>query len=449
VVQFKEWNVIWSQPEALSITIFNVTNAAKMSQTLNPEGTPTHKALDPVRMQRTFVDCGDFSYAGDLGINLCTNTVVTSDIEALSNTIAVPNVGFIAGKNNNVLTTNNNLFTVGKMSTVLASYYATGAGSQNYMLTTPAKNTALRNTYAGRQARPGVRMLLFFNSIGSNADKCLANPYCGAACAWSTSCEPLNYGHHGLLMPSGSFFLSFAKFNGIAHWPWVPWNWEEYLKDAELPPKFNFVLFSPETMVHSEYTVTEETTLEKFPGVKFHLWKTLQLRGSCGGPSVVVGKDCNSPTGHVSVDYRFNKKLNINLLYIHQAESSGTEIYAELISGLRMDFLDSWQMSAHVRSPADSSSGVKVEKYPLFWMSRRPASNNRVEMGIDMFKITNKFDEYFQGYGDAMIFFELIGFAVYALTFWMFLYMFFYGLSCVGFINDVSARFKPLAPQYI
>jgi len=457
-VQFKEWSEIWALGEQLSIVIWNTTNADKLMSSQTKREDPSFTSLPPIHLERTFTDGGTWSFAGQLSLKMHANVRLSSDIEALIATAAVPNLVYVASTNNNVdMTSNKNIFSYVKVGSLLGhttqasqgsannvAYFEIATSTKSDVLTVPAKGTAFRDYSPKPNRKEAVKGLLFFTSIGTDQERCLASKFCGSQCVWSNICEPLQYGHHGLLLPSGSFFLNFRDGLGVAHWPLVPWKYLEY----SFPPKYSIILFNPETFVPSEYKNTGDGSLEKYPDVNFWLWKAVKVLGSCDDMlSLGDGKDCDAPPGYVNVD--FTKALTgnkfINLLYVSlprgddgsaSSQAASPEIYSEIISGLRIEFFDSWQINAHIRSL--DAGGRWVEKYPLFWISRRPAE-----------KHFDRFSSEFQNYGLTMFTDSMIAWCLYILSFFVMLYMFFYGMTCVDYMTNITKQYAPHEIDYI
>jgi hypothetical protein len=398
-------------------------------------------------IDRKLVDVGTTSLGGALTLKLRSSSYLTGD--APTGSVTIPNLASMsaygkgAGKAGLFSTVEvKSLFTEAQGPTYfnLASKYTT------YGLSVPAKGTYYKlnvpqapydTMYMEKMnrnfgTRNGVKNLLYFQSIGNDMERCLVSPTCMAQCTWSAGCEPLPYGHQGQLMPSGSFWMDWVSMNTIAHWPMVPWKFEEYITDVFHENPKPVIIINPETFLLSEYKNIEETTNEKYPGIKGWLWKSAKLVQQCEGSyGIWTGKDCDSPDGYVSVDFTspmlaggMNKVLYASMPSADGGAGMSSEIFSEKISGLKLDFKEYWQMNALFQGTP----------YPLFAITRKP--------GAAQLSFADRFGSSFEDYGSTTIVYTWIGHGLNIVLFFIVLYMLFYGLTCVTYLNDVGDNFQ-------
>merc|ERR1719160_1025664 len=119
----------------------------------------------------------------------------------------------------------------------------------------PAKGTAWLKHTSEPFKKYGTKGLYYFTSIGDNSQRCW-DPGCAGGCDWSTSCEPVPYGFHGIVLPSGSFYWPSLAFT-LTHKPIIPWNYKEWTGD-ELEKRWPISVFDPETFVSTSFMIKAE-----------------------------------------------------------------------------------------------------------------------------------------------------------------------------------------------
>jgi len=420
-VQFKDWMQILTEPELLSINLYNITdNAGK-----------EFAALPAINAERTYADAGTLSAGGSLYLALTSNTKLL-DTENLQSQVVIPNLAAVAGANNQVAA--NNLLSKVTMASLLGeggAYFNAGKGGKSQVYNVPAKGTGYRKYTSTPFKLAGVKALYYLTSVGDDQTRCW-DQGCASGCAWSTTCEPLAYSHDGTVMPCGNLFMNYAAA-GFAQLPIVPWSYREYV-GADIELRKSVAVFDPEIFVSTEYAVTAEepdATAEKYPGVKVWSWEAQGLIPTCAKPSLIEGKDCDSPKGFVNVDFASSLVPTkfTRILYVSMPEEAKPVIKSEIVSGLRLDYVRSWQMNAKING----------EMMKMFWISSRPAGIVATPGG---YKATDKFTESFQNYGAEMIVLQLVAGAATCLFLGAAIALLLYASSCIDFWNNISKTYE-------
>jgi hypothetical protein len=449
-VQFKEWMEIYTMNEEQSVTLFNVTNTNSQA--------PTFSAMAPIDFIKGTADGGSISFGGQLILALGSKMVPKST-EAFASKVTIPDLLSVSAQGNKMSTVGSVLTTV-PVSSLLASkattggliYMDLGPTPSFSILNVPAKGTYFKH-YAPRNLndpfhrRYAVKGLLYYTNIGGDIEKCGVSQSCAASCVWSSACEPLPYGHMGMLMPSSSFWLDYSAYNGIGHWPMVPWNYADYVvkEDETAEPPKTLTIINPETFLLSEYENTGLGTVEKLPGVEVWLWRHVKFLPTCGVLlNAAEGKDCDAPANMISVDFvgkilpaSFNKILYASLPVADDGAKADTpEISSEIVSGLKIDFTDSYQMNALLRF-TNGNTETKV-RYPLFWILRAPGGTA---------SITNNMNKDYTNYAKDMLVIEFVAWMLYILFFGIVLFMTLWGMTCIDYMKNVEANYT--MPVYI
>jgi hypothetical protein len=414
-VQFQNWMPIWMQGEVDSIHVFNMTE------------TGTTKLLEtPVIIDRIATDAGTSASLGELNLKRSMR-ISTWNLDDSQ-------LGQIVGMSN-------------------PEYTASGVGQS----ANPWKHISLFELLSGviypgaypaqviheklvvpLPTRKGVRTLYYVLGTSNEDKKCVFDDDCGQQCAWSGTCEPQLYGHHGMVLPSGNFLFNWKNAFELGHWPLVAWKFGLYSTVKDYPNQGSgeplpVTIFNSETFSRTIFDNTgSDGGSEKFPGVEIQVWKArLHIRRDIC-KDLHLGsqeKDCNIPADYVFIGQERYLSFPMSV----DGAPMKSEIHSERVTGLRFDYLDVWQINRKI-SMSDS------DMIPMYWIQRQP--------------MTLKLDEKLQfsilkSYGGDTLTMVAVAWVAYIISYFIWLGMLFYGNSCVDFCKDSSNRYAPFQPSYI
>eukprot|EP00746_Dinoflagellata_sp_MGD_P156154 gnl/MRDRNA2_/MRDRNA2_85717_c0_seq1.p1 gnl/MRDRNA2_/MRDRNA2_85717_c0~~gnl/MRDRNA2_/MRDRNA2_85717_c0_seq1.p1 ORF type:complete len:498 (-),score=44.06 gnl/MRDRNA2_/MRDRNA2_85717_c0_seq1:2-1495(-) len=412
-IQFMNWMPIWGRSEIDTIYMYNLTSKSATDPTVF-----TAAELAPLELTKTVSAAGTMSMFGSLTWMRNIGYSYSFDASELKKTIST-----LMGNQ--------------ELGTVLSMVYGDiTAKTEGIGLSIPLPTSYQTNK---------IKSLFYYTSSGQDARACTFDDNCGAGCTWDGSCEPHTYGHHPIVMASATFYFDYKPLFELGQWPLLPFKYVFYCIQAQdancvhenpLPIQvFDHMSFSTRL-----YYNTEKVDNEKFPDMEFQLWKsTAMVRRDekCDTATILTGlghypgKDCGIPASYAFVAPGvFLSQPQVS------SDSPGldSEIYSERTTGLRFDFLSRWQMNAHVKS------GDKEAFVPIYWVATTPGA-----MVLDeelQFSVL-------KGYAPEMINVLYSALCVYGITNLLWLYMFFYGSTCVGYMKIKSAQFAPFMPNFI
>jgi len=354
----------------------------------------------------------------------------------LDSTIAIPNLQTIAGNNNLLQGTGRNFFSKVTVKSLFEGPYfdVTKKQATEKNFNVPAKGRLFIHYSNEQYNQAGVKALYYLTGVNNDVNRCW-DPACGSNCVWSTSCEPLEYGHHGVVMPSGHLYFQFQSM--FQHLPIITWKYLEYCQ-PNVEQRLTISIFDPDNFISSEYAIKEEEQIdnnERHPGVKLWAFEAQRLIPTCQKYSLVEGKDCDAETGFINVDFAnsmvgYGKTKN---LYISVPKTEGdapaemkSMIYSEVVSGFRLDYVKNWQMNAVIRG----ANAEWVESYKLFWVSCKPAGLAK--------ELTERYSPYMQNYGFDLMVLMGVAMCFFAIFAAMFVYMSFWASSCLSFFKDIT-----------
>jgi hypothetical protein len=281
--------------------------------------------------------------------------------------------------------------------------------------------------------RKDVKTLYYLLGVSPEERKCIFDDDCNQPCAWNGICEPQAYGHHGLVLPSATLFMDWKSIFELGHWPVVGWKFNAFCPDClkNLP----VIVFNSQYFLRSVFENTgSDGASERYPDLEFYVWKrTKYVRRVEGCAGITVGsrgKDCSIPMEYVFV----GQGMYVSSPYSSEDIPVASEIHVEKVTGLRFDFLDTWQVNHHVKI---QEKDVFV---PVFWVQRRPALL-KLDDSLQFSKL--------KSYGGDVMELCLIAWIIYVIFNIATIVGFFYGISCVDYCADAKARYAPFVPQYI
>jgi len=343
--QFKDWTELLNQQENLEVTMFNMTaNSGSLS-------SESMKKISPVTMQRTFSDSGTNVWMGALSLSQHMSYTVVGGESVMSQKVSIPNYANLASKTN--------------ANNVAGSYFSYGFVSNFVAFSAATLNQGLQ--LPSTTITHNARECWYINSFGSDPGKCTVDADCGSSgCSFNALCDPLDYGHHGIVLPSGSFFFDLYANLWAFHWAKVPWNYRKYRPEAKetFQDKYSHRLlpvqiFNMDIGTPSIYLNAGEKPMEKYPNIDMFQWKVQgwsRRTEGCDGKSTnpgLRGKDCNLYTGapipEAYVDVGFAMGMAAGMIFASRPSGGGV-VYSERMTGLRFGYSDDWQINARVQN---------------------------------------------------------------------------------------------------
>lgn len=453
-VQFKDWMKILVIPEAVEITVQNVSNAKSVMEAdtvdnavgsgwnANQPRMRVDAQFEPVSavsMTRSFTDAGTMSANGYLYINMHVRHAMAEGVTLPADPIYIPNFAGIVASANEAGSAQ--LLQKTYMKNLLeGTYYNSRYHTKSQSIFVPAKGTAYRRHTTSPYERDGVKNIYYYASVAGN--KCWS-PMCGGGCSWSTTCEPIHLGFSGLVMPSMDLWYPNIAF--MMHKPIIPWSWMDYIPGYRFEKiSKSLQVYNPEAQVHMEMKPeSEKVDAERFPGVKAWLWKSKRLVPICKSyQALIQGKDCNAPAGMVNVDFAHSNLLGTpypvhKLLYV--SLPAPNTISSETVSGLCLDFDYQWTLHAMVprtRYMGKTNGNVNdpekwIETYTLFTTKVKPTDSAKLLKD----RITSDFQDFGADMKGLIYMFTLM----YVFFLFLSLFMILYAATCVQWIGALDA----------
>jgi len=413
-VQFQDWMHIWSETEIITVHIFNTTT----TQGDNTETLETSLAT----LERQYYDSGSTVSPGKLELHRKMTYSLVAHSEELDTNFVVRNTP--------------NREDAPWRQVTLGQLLGVSESPIVYVNTNPANEHASMIVPSQTNKNLRADSLLYFLRVPQNSRRCLLDDFCDETCSWNGLCEPIGYGHHGMLLPSATFFLDWGSSAGLGHWPTVGWNYYLFCpRSVHDPlckredPRF-VIIFGPETSSRAIFQNTGDWPSEKYPLLEIQLWRErgyVRRNGHCD--QVMIGqsaKYCNVPTEYVALEENvFLSRPGI------QGIDQGlfSEIHSERVTGLRFYHNDVWQLNYRVI--ADAADNLKSSVFfPLFWMEKRSG--------------TLKTDDKLQfaalkSYGFHVMTGVLISYLLFLFFNVMFFYLFFRSLACCEYMEAKDA----------
>jgi hypothetical protein len=400
----------WTQGEVDSLKVFNVTYDA------NDETSFSTSALSPITVNRKFLNEGTEAAVGELNLKREAEFSHDASESVLKAEMITVNPGggslWMKGTLQDVLGIGASNMIYAKLGSYVLEHSQLSQPSQATLFTLKAKS------------------LYYFMGSFKYSRKCLFDDDCGASCAFSSLCEPMSYGHHGLVMPSAELLMTHKVYFELGNWPRPAWNWKYYCQVSQEAqchhdPPVQVTVFDLETLSRRSFLNTGTDGAEVFPDLKFQVWKSQGLiyrKEYCGGSlvSAARGKDCDAPAGHVFVGPN---------LFLSGSEAT---IASEKTTGLRLGYKISWQLNYYLQGPA--------KMVPLFSVDRTLAPITLDEK-LQFSSLADYPAEMLGNFALANVLFVGCLATVYVL--------FFYGMSCFGYCGARGAEFAPFKPVYI
>jgi len=277
----------------------------------------------------------------------------------------------------------------------------------------------------------------YYSAVDGDARKCTFDDDCAGGCGFSMMCEPQGYGHDGTMMPSATFFWEWKGMFPINHWTKPAFKYFFYCPKADLSCELTRTVhvLLPETFTRFKFENEEKLELEKYPDMDFFMWKRVGYERRVEGcPTFTLGskgKDCGIPAEYTFVG------TNLYLSTPMDGDAAvDSVIYSEVVTGLKFDSTMAWQMNAMVMLPGTTTPAF----VPLFWVKRSPVTL--------VMKERNQFSAL-KAYGGMIMNMCLITWALAAVTFGIFLSLFFYGMTCVAWCQAENEKMMPFKPNYI
>merc|ERR1712224_413411 len=128
--------------------------------------------------------------------------------------------------------------------------------------------------------------------------------------------------------------------------------------------------------------------------------------------------------------------LQISSDAIYTMKTPG-ELHSEFVTGVRFDYLDSWQMNVRIKR---GFAGASTDHYlPLFWIGREPPT-------------LNPFIQRFSNLAEYQSSMLTLCFGAYALQnalLFLVLGILFYATGCVQYMKNADEKWKPFKPVYL
>jgi hypothetical protein len=239
------------------------------------------------------------------------------------------------------------------------------------------------------------------------------------------------------MMPSATFYWEWKMIFPINHWVKPAFKYFFYCAKADLAcEKTRTVhVLNPDTFTRYNFENEEQLELEKYPDMEFFMWKRVgyarRVEGCVTFTIGSKGKDCDIPE-----EYTF---VGPNLYLSTPMDGDApvdSVIYSEKTTGLKFDSTMAWQMNAMIMLPGTTTPAF----VPLFWVKRSPVTL--------VMKERNQWASL-KKYPGEMMNMCLITWALSAITFHVFLAMFFYGTTCVHWCQNLNEQMCTFKPNYI
>jgi hypothetical protein len=416
--QFTDWMPIWMQGETDSLHIFNftVTNQMQFQSSLMP----------PVIIDRIIADAGTMPSFGELTLKRHVTLSHKLDVAQLNQIVVTTNPEY---RGSGVSEPWKSMSLLEFLSGVV--YQESYPALQNHekmMVPSPIKK--------------GVKTLYYITGTSKEDKSCIFDDDCGQQCAWSGTCNPQLYGHHGFVLPSASFMFNWKGAFELGHWPMVAWKYGLYCpavtdeQDECISDPRPLIIFHPETFTRTIfYNSGRDGDSEKFPDLDLFVWKAQQYvrRDICGDSSIgSQEKDCGIPQKYVFIGHERYASFPESL----EGAAYSSEVHSERVTGLRFDYVDFWQINQRMMM----QNGEGAQFVPLFWVQRQPVTikmNENLQFSV------------LRTYGGSMLRLAAVAWVVYLVAYFGWLAAFFYGISCVDFCKHAEEKYKPFAPVYI
>lgn len=412
-VQFTDWMPIWTPTETLSIKISNITNAG----TLTGVSQITTSMGSTLEVSREYTDNG-IAVEPEI-VTLKRRLFYTHSFadSRLDEKIKVLGAGVGAGG-----------LTIGSFMTYTVKQLLGGTYMQ---VSVPQNIEEIFNQLGATNKALRVHGLYGYRKTHADGKKCAFDDDCGGSCAWGPSCEPMPYGLAGILMPSATILFDWKGIFELNHWPLKAWEYEPYCPKGDFDARCTeqnraVAVFSPDAYSLQNFVNQGDTAAEKFPDLQIQLWKAIgRVRRveNCGGAVQLgsQGKDCGVPAQYAFVGPD---------LFVSSA-GAVDEISSERVSGLRFDFLETFQINRRLTSDYF---------LPLFWVERKPQPLKLKEE-----LLFSEFKGYASGLGGNII----VAWIIYTAGQLTFIGQFFWGITCVAYCKARGQEFAHLKPDYI
>lgn len=428
-VQFQDWLTILAQKDDLAITFKNQSG---------PSWSMTTTDVGPVTIQRTFLDDGITAAFGGGTLNLKQKLTMTT----IGGEATLPLKTSMVGAGAPVQT---------RVTDIL------GGMAKSYR--SQSLGTPIRNQLRG--LTKNTFECYYIKSFEDDSLKCAVDLDCPASgCSFSATCDPMDYGHHGILLPSGSFIYElWGNWLNFAHdFPRIPWNYRKYNPETFPSDDKTITYFSqvqlPITIFNADGGfATEfmnsglEDNPEAYPNTQVHKWVgtgIVRREEDCAGQTAnpgTVGIDCGIPAEYADVGYTMGQGPG----FIFASGGKGDIVKSERMSGLMFSYSKAWTMHFRIENTDKSYSYV-----PLFSLAvtsvdvntdihKRFAPECPMAGGLcpvndwawDVFKL------------------QWIAYIVFIVTQLIVLVLLFTGFTCVAFCRNNDKKFEPVAPVFI
>jgi len=423
-VQFQDWMQIWSETEIITIHILNTT-------TTSQGGSPESSQASPFTIERQFSDAGTSVSRGRLGLRRKVRYSLGSQTDQLKNIFVVRNPTNSPAPNQWIQVTLGQLLGVSQSNLVYLN--TNTANEQADMIVPSPTNKFLR-----------ADSLLYFLNVPQQSRRCLLDDFCDTACTWNGLCEPMGYGHHGMLLPSATFFLNWSPLSGLGHWPTPGWKYSLFCPLSKhdsscLRTRSHVVvIFNSDTSSRIIFKNTGDWSSEKYPLLEIQLWQEtgyMRRNGDCD--QIMIGekaKYCHVPPEYVALE----ESLFLSRPRFQDGDQGMySEIHSERVTGLRFYHNDVWQMNYRVST--DAADSWKLSTYfPVFWIEKRSGTLNIADtLGFSSLK----------SYGVYVMTGVLVSYILFLVCYFSMIYLLLQTLTCPQYLKARGAG--QATPAYI